>query len=329
MIPQRMNEPSVNLADIYAARLRIREHTLRTPLLFSPALSEMTGFEVYLKLECWQRCGCFKVRGATNMVAALSAEERARGVVTASSGNHGLAVARAAKIFGCASATIVLPEDADRSKVEMIRRWEPTVIFSGTSYSEAYECARRYEEEHDAVYVHSHAHPLIIAGQGTIGLEIIEALPQVEAVLVPVGGGGLISGIATAVKGASADVEVVGVEPSAAPAAYRSLRDDVCYEEIDVRPSIADGLLGGFGRLPFRISRELVSKVVLVEDEEIVHAMRVFQREEQLMVEAAAAVGLAALLGGKVNLGRRRVVLVVTSRNIDSGKYNRLIRGSG
>ncbi|MFW6082821.1 MAG: threonine ammonia-lyase, partial [Chloroflexota bacterium] len=153
-----MDEPGLQLIDIYAARLRIREHTLRTPLVFSPALSEMTGSEIYLKLECWQRCGCFKVRGASNMVAALSTEERAQGVVTASSGNHGLAVARAAKSFGCASATIVLPEDADRSKVEMIRRWEPKIIFNGSSYIEAYKCARRYAEEHDAVYVHSHSH---------------------------------------------------------------------------------------------------------------------------------------------------------------------------
>ncbi len=324
-----MDERDLQLADIYRARLRIREHTVQTPLIFSQGLSERTGSEIYLKLECWQQGGCFKVRGATNMVAALNPEERARGVVTASSGNHGLAVARAARIFDCASATIFLPKDADRTKVEKIRHWGPDVVFHGRGYLEAYGRARRYAAERDAIYVHSHAHPLIIAGQGTIGLEIIEALPDMEAVLVPVGGGGLISGIATAIKAASPGVEVVGVEPSAAPAAYRSLQDDVCYEEIDVAPSIADGLLGGFGQLPFKISRELVSKVVLVEDEEIIQAMRVFQRDEQLLVEAAAAVGLAALLGGKVNLERRRVVLVVTSRNIDSGKYNRLIRGSG
>ena len=230
---------------IWQARARIRQYILRTPLLFSPALSRRTACQVYLKMECWQRCGCFKVRGAINMVATLSEAQKAHGLVTASSGNHGIALAYAATLFGRPPATIFLPRGADKTKVEKLETWGAHVVFHGENYLEAYDQAQKYAEREGAVYVHSHAHPLIIGGQGTIGLEILEDLPDVQAILVPIGGGGLVSGVATAVKSISKRVQIIGVEPAAAPAAYKSLRDGVCYEHIDIQPSVADGLLGG------------------------------------------------------------------------------------
>jgi threonine dehydratase len=317
---------TVTSRDIWLARARIADYVWRTPLLFSPALSRRTGCRIYLKLECWQRCGCFKVRGAINMVRALSEPERQRGLVTASSGNHAIAVAYAASLFGHPPTTVFLPRDADATKVRKIEQWGAEIVFHGQNFLEAYDAALRYTEERGAVYVHSHAHPLIIAGQGTIGLEVVEELPELDAVLVPVGGGGLSAGIATAVQSVAPTVRVIGVEPTAAPAAYRSLRDDVCYERIEIRPSLADGLLGGLGRLPFAILRRRMERVLLVDDAEIVAAMRAFQREEQLMVEAAASVGLAAMLSGKIDLEGQNVVLVVTSRNIDAATYNRVIQ---
>jgi threonine dehydratase len=175
------------------------------------------------------------------------------------------------------------------------------------------------------IYVHSHSHPLVIAGQGTIGLEIIEDLPDVQTILVPIGGGGLVSGIATAVMTATSDVRIVGVEPTGAPGAYLSFRDGHCHEKIQLTPSVADGLVGTLTPLTWEISKDLIADVKLVEEEEIIHAMQVFQHDEQLMVEGAAAAGLAAILSGKIDVESKKVVLVITGRNIDADKYNKLV----
>jgi len=312
-------------SDVWVARARLKDGILRTPLIFTPTLSRRTGCQIYLKMECWQLCGCFKVRGAINMVSALTDEERSRGLVTTSSGNHGTALAYAASLFGRPPTRVFLPRDADPNKVNKLTALGAEAVLHGRNYLEALDEARRYVKESGETYVHSHSHPLIIAGQGTIGLEIMEDLPDVQAILVPIGGGGLISGIATAVKSVDTRVRVVGVEPTAAPGAYLSLRDGYCHERIDIKPSVADGLLGTLTPLTFEISRDLIEGVKLVEEDEIIHAMRVFQQDEQLMVEGSAAVGLAAILSGKIDLQGQRVVLVLTGRNIDADRYNRLI----
>jgi len=315
----------LGLGDIWQARHRIHGRVWRTPLVYSQALSERTGCQVYLKMECWQVCGCFKVRGAVNMVTALTPQERERGLVAASSGNHGIALAYAASLFPGTRATVFLPEGADPAKVRKIRAFGAETRFHGKDYLAALAEAKRVQEAEGRVFVHSHAHPLIMAGQGTIGLEIMEDLPDADAILVPVGGGGLISGIALAAKSLSERVKVIAVEPSAAPGAYLSFQEGRPCEQIDLRPTLADGLSGGFAPLAWEVSRDLIHEAVLVEDEEIAHAMRVFQEAEQLMVEGAASVGLAALLYGKVNLRGEKVVLVLTSRNIDAARYNRVV----
>jgi threonine dehydratase len=314
-----------DVSEIWSARKRIKEYVFRTPLVYSNSLSELTGSEIYLKPECWQRCGCFKIRGAISHVSSLTKDQLDKGLVTASSGNHALAVAFASTLFGKPPTRIYLPENADPAKVKRIMEWEPELVYHGRSYLEAYKEAQRYNEEVGATFVHSHSDPKVIAGQGTIGLEVMEDLPSVDLILVPIGGGGLISGISIAAKTISDEVRILGIEPSAAPGAYMSLRDGVAYEEIEVGRSIADGLLGGFGSLPFQICSNTVDEVYLVEDSEIIEAMKAFQREEQLMVEAASSVGLAALLTGKIDAKGEKVVLIVTSRNIDSMKYNKLI----
>ena len=314
-----------DVTKIWKARRRILGIVYRTPLVYSSGLSELTGSQIYLKMECWQRCGCFKVRGAVNHISSLTPEERSRGLVTASSGNHALAVAFASQLFGDYPTKIYIPEGADPSKVKRITAWGPELVYHGRSFQEAYDEARRYVDENGGMFVHSHADPKVIAGQGTIGLEIMEDLPDVEAVVVPIGGGGLISGISSAVKTASEEIKVYGVEPTAAPGAYRSLREGVCHETLDVGESIADGLLGGFGRLPFEICKRTVDDTFLVDDEEIVEAMAAFQREEQVIVEPASSVVLAAMLSGRIKLQNKKVVLVITSRNIDISRYNELI----
>jgi threonine dehydratase len=276
-------------------------------------------------MECWQLCGCFKVRGAINMVMALSDDERQQGLVTCSSGNHGTALAYAASISGRPPTKVFLPTYADANKVSKLTALGAEAVLQGDTFLETLDMAMQYAEDEGATYVHSHSHPLVIAGQGTIGLELLEDLPAVETVLVPIGGGGLISGIATVVKRVAPAVRIVGVEPSAAPGAYLSFRDGCCHERIDLRPSIADGLLGTLTPLTWQLSRDLVDDVLLVEEEEIISAMKVFQQDEQLMLEGAAVVGLAAILSGKANVEGRRCALVLTGRNIDAREYNRLV----
>jgi len=312
--------------EIWKARKRLEPHIYRTPLIHSPGLSARTGNNIYLKLECWQKCGCFKVRGAINHISSLSEEEKGKGVVTASSGNHALAVAYASSLFRVPKTTIFVPENADPLKIKKIKVWGPEIVYHGTTFQEAYEAAQTYTMKNDAVFVHSHGDTLVIAGQGTIGLEIVEDLPDMDVVVVPIGGGGLISGISTAVKTIKPDTLIYGVEPEAAPGAYRSLREDKCYEFIEVDESIADGLLGGFGQLPFKICRNTVDKTFLVSDEGIVEAMKLIQIEDQLMVEAASSVGLAAILSNKIQVKDKNIVLIITSRNIDAAKFNSLIR---
>jgi threonine dehydratase len=275
-------------------------------------------------MECWQLCGCFKVRGAINMVSALHQEERRRGLITCSSGNHGAALAYAASLFDRPPTKIFVPEGAESTKLRKIEMYGGEIIPFGSDYLKALDRALAYAEESGGVFVHSHDHPLIIAGQGTIGLEIVEDLPDVECIIVPVGGGGLISGISLVAKSANAKVRLIGVEPTAAPGAYLSFRDGYCHERVDIKPSVADGLLGTLTPLTFAITHPLVEQITVVEEEEIFQAMRVFEDEEQLIVEGAAAVSLAAILSRKIDVRGQKVTLVITGRNISVAQYNKI-----
>ena len=311
---------------VWEARARVHPYIYRTPLLYSHALSQRTGAEVYLKMECWQVCGCFKVRGVSNFLSAITPEQFSRGLVTASSGNHGLGLAYIARLLGISPVKIFLPETGEPAKINKLKLLGAEPIIGGKDFFAAYDRAQSFLEETGLLYVHSHAHPLIIAGQGTIGLEILEDIPGVDMIVVPIGGGGLVSGIAAAVKSIAPSVRIVGVEPMAAPGAYLSLREGRFCERIELRPSIADGLMGGFSPLPFQIAHTLIERVELVEETEILEAMRSFFKEDQLFVEGSAAVGLAAMLAGKIRELNKKVVLVLTGRNINAEKFLSLMR---
>lgn len=326
-----MNEsdPAFSCDEIVKAKRRIAPHVYRTSLLFSPGLSRKIGCEIYLKMECWQVCGCFKVRGAINMIAALSEEERNSGLVTCSSGNHGAAVAFAASRFGLVGTKVFVPENAERAKTSKIEMYGAQVVHHGKDFLEAFDHAVGYTCDSGRVFVHSHGHPMVIAGQGTIGLEILEDLPEVEAVVVPVGGGGLLSGIVTAVKSANDRIGVFGVESAAAPGAHMSFRDGYCHERISIKSSIADGLMGTLTPLTFALTYKRVEEIAVVADEQIVGAMRMLQEQEQLIVEGSAAVGLAAILEHKLDVRHRKVVLVLTGRNISWERYRTLLDSPG
>ncbi|MCR4428422.1 MAG: threonine/serine dehydratase [Caldiserica bacterium] len=323
-----MSEDAFSPFEVLLAREKIKNFVLKTPLIFSPSLSRLIGTPLFLKMECWQLTGSFKVRGAFNWVLNFLAKRGRGPLITASSGNHGIALAFAVSSLGEGlKVRVFSPEKAEVCKIGKMRDWGAEVVLGGRDFLEAYDLARKEAEETGASYVHSHAHPWTIAGQGTIGMEILEDLPSVQRIVVPIGGGGLISGISSIVKALNPRVEIIGVEPESAPGAFLSLRDGVPRERIDLKPTIADGLSGGFSPLPFKISRNLIDRVALVSEEEIIEAMRTLRREEQLIVEGAGAVTLAALMYNKVKPENRKTVLVLSGRNISSEKFDLAISG--
>ncbi len=320
---------SFNADLIHEARRKIEPSILRTPLVHSPSLSRLCSCQVYLKMECWQRCGCFKIRGVTNFLHHHQKEARQSGVTTASSGNHALALAYGARMMQLEHVSIFLPVGADPAKIGQIRMHGVEPVVEGKNFYESFDIARSYSTTNGTCYVHSNADPQVIAGQGTIGLEIIDDLPDVDAVIVPVGGGGLISGIAAALKEEQNSIAIIGAEPEASPGAYQSLQEGKPCERIALKPSVADGLSGGFSPLPFKIAHPLIKEIALASEGEIISAMNTFFHQEQLVIEGGAAVGLAVLLARKVHLQKKKVVLVVTGRNIDSKRFLTIIGQNG
>ncbi len=304
--------PTVSLAGIRDARHRIETAIARTPCEFSVGLSEMFGARVFVKLDNLQATGAFKERGAANKLLQLSEAERRRGVVTASAGNHGLGVAYQARKLGI-SATVVMPKTAPLVKRANIERLGGKVVLHGDTFDEATERARAL----DGVYVHGFDDADVIAGQGTLGLEILEAVPDLDVIIVPVGGGGLIAGIGTAVKALRPQAKVIGVEPQR----YASMRAAMQAGRpvsIEATPTIADGLaVRCVGKLPFEIARRVVDEIVTVTEDEIAQAILMLLEMEKTVVEGAAATTLAALLAGKVNVAGQTVALPLCGGNID------------
>jgi threonine dehydratase len=319
----------IELAGVLAARRVVQPHIWRTPLLPSAALSRRSGGDVYLKLECWQQTGSFKVRGALNKLAALSPEEWRRGVVTASAGNHGLGVAYASQVLGLPAAVIFVPENAAMAKVNHLASFECQVRRAGADYDAAHALAEAYAREQGAVYVSAYDDPLIIAGQGTVGLEVMEDLPDAGLLVVPVGGGGLIAGIALAAKAVNPAVRIVGVQPDASPAAYLSLRDGHPYETYPAAPTICDGLAGGFGRVPFQVAAGWIDEVVVVPEADIRRAVGWLLAQEQLLVEGSGAIAIAPLLNGQLNAAGQKVAAVLTGRNLDAALLRDILAEQG
>jgi threonine dehydratase len=288
----------------------------RTQLLRSFAFGRTAGAEVYLKPENLQRTGSFKVRGAFNKIRSLSEDERRRGVIASSAGNHAQGVASAAEAAGI-PATIVMPLNAPLTKVLRTRRYGAEVVLAGEYYEAAYERAREIQAERGLTFVHPFDDPHVIAGQGTIGLEIFEDLPDVDTVLVPIGGGGLISGIAIALKALKPDVRVVGVQAAGAPSALKALEVGKLVS-LDQAETIADGIkVRRIGELTFGYISRFVDEIVLADDEEIGLAMVELMERSKLVVEGAGAVTVAALLNGRLANPGRKVCAVLGGGNVD------------
>jgi threonine dehydratase len=301
----------VDLSDIRAAAERIRSYVVRTPLERSIALSERRGVDVWLKFECFQTTGSFKLRGALNALMLLP---DAREVVTASAGNHGLGVARAAQLLAL-RATVVVPETASPAKVEALRHSGAELLQVGVTYDDAEAAGLALARERGLPFISAYNHPAVVAGGGTIALEILEDLPSVRTLVVPAGGGGLIGGIGVAAHGLTPSVTVIGAQSVASPALHEALRVGALVS-VDVQPSLADGLAGNVepGSITLELLQEHVREIALVEEAHIAEAMRWLLEHEHVLVEGSASVGVAALLHGQKVHGP--VVVVLTGRNV-------------
>src|SRR2546423_12563257 len=311
-------------AAIEAARARLGGAVHETPCAFSETLSELTGTRCFLKLENLHVTGSFKERGAANLLLQLDPAERARGVVAASAGNHGLAVAYHARRLGIAAA-IVMPEWAPLIKVTSARRYGAEVILYGGNFDEAYARACEIAAARDLVFVHPFDDPRVIAGQGTVGLELLDQLPDVDAVLVPVGGGGLIAGVALAIKARRPQVRVIGVQ-AAAIAGMRAALEEGRRVTLPAAATIADGIaVRQVGERTLAIAARQVDEIVTVSEEELANAVLLLLEIGKTVVEGGGAAALAALINRPLGLAGARVVMVLSGGNIDVTMLSRII----
>jgi threonine dehydratase len=306
------------LIDVYLAKRKIKKSIYRTPLVKSPGLREIVTAECYLKLENLQNTGSFKIRGATNKILSLSDDERKRGVIAVSSGNHGRAVASVAQKYNI-PAVICISETVPRNKVQAIRELGAEIVIAGKSYDEASEGAEKLQVERGLTMIHPFDDPYVIAGQGTIGLELIEDLPEIDTAIVPLSGGGLLGGIALTLKSINPKIRTIGVSMDRGPAMFESLKAGRIMEVIE-EPTLADALVGGIGKNnahTFAIIQQFVDETVLVSEGEIAAGMTFALERHQLVVEGGGAVGIAAVLAGKVKEIGENTAIVISGANVD------------
>lgn len=314
----------VTLEDVRAAHDRIREHIDFTPCRRSRLLSEQLDAEIFLKLDNLQVTGSFKERGAANKLTLLSEEERERGVIAASAGNHAQAVALHGSRLGI-STRIVMPEGTPIVKVTRTRGFGGEVILHGENFDESYAYARELQAEHGYTFVHPFEDPAIIAGQGTLGLEVLEQIDAIDTILVAIGGGGLISGIAAAIKTQRPEVEIIGVEPSSIPSMSEAIATGHPVE-VPEGKTLADGVaVRRVGELTMAMVDTYVDQIITVSEREIASAILLLLEQEKTLAEGAGAASLAALLSGKVDVTGRRVCSLICGGNIDVNVISRII----
>ncbi|MDG6925209.1 MAG: threonine ammonia-lyase [Nitrososphaerota archaeon] len=319
-----MSEQDVTLKDVEAAAEVLKGAVRLTSLDRSRVLSELSGMDLLLKMENTQRTGSFKLRGAYNKIHSLSDSERQRGVVAASAGNHAQGVAHAATLLDTKS-TIVMPEGASPAKVDATKGYGARVILHGKIFDETLEMAKKVAEKEGSIFVHPFDDPKVIAGQGTVGLEMLDSAPELETIVVPVGGGGLISGIAVAVKAIKPKVKVIGVQSQAFPGMYMAFKT-ARIVPFKAEETIADGIaVKQPGKLDYKLVRKLVDDVVLVSDEDIAEAIFVMLERIKTVAEPAGAAGVGACLAGVVRAPAGPCGIVVSGGNIDMYTLDQIV----
>ncbi|EPZ49040.1 threonine ammonia-lyase [Alicyclobacillus acidoterrestris] len=318
------NLPQLTLDDIKKARTRIAGVIQQTPLDYSATFTQLSDNEIYLKLENLQKTGSFKLRGAYNKITSLTEAERSRGVIAASAGNHAQGVALAARDLGV-PCTIVMPEGASLAKIAATQAYGANVVLHGASYDDAYAHAVALRDERGYTYVHAFDDEAIIAGQGTMGLEMLEQLPDADAIVIPMGGGGLAAGIALAVKSLKKDIRVIGVEATAVPSVRESLELGR-PTTVTAQATLADGIaVQRPGDLSYALIKQYVDDVVLVEEEEISRAMVLLLERCKIVAEGAAATSVAAAINRKIPSGLGKVICVLSGGNVDVTVLSRII----
>ena len=316
--------PVISLDDVRAAAARLDGVANRTPVFTSRTLDDRVRASVHVKAECFQRGGAFKFRGAYNKIASLSPDRRSRGVLAYSSGNHAQAVAIAARLLGT-SATIVMPEDAPPAKLAATLGYGADVVSYDRWNEDREEIGRRLAEERGVELVRPYDDPLVMAGQGTTALELLDDAPDLDVIVIPVGGGGLIAGCATAAKALRPGIRIVGVEPEAGDDTQQSLAAGERVR-IDVPRTIADGLQAAEpGELTFEVNRNLLDEVVTVSDDEILEAMAFLFDRMKLVVEPSGAVGIAALLTGRLEASGKSAGVVISGGNVGVTRFAELL----
>jgi threonine dehydratase len=308
-------------AEILKARKNLEGVVHHTPLTYSKKLSEICGAEVYLKWENLQKTGSFKIRGAYNKICSLTPEKRSKGVITASAGNHALAVALVAKMMNL-KAIVVVPENAPKIKVEQSRALGAEVVLKGANYDESVTYCKKMIAKTRATYIPSFEDCKVIAGQGTIGCEIFQEMPDTNVILVPVGGGSLISGIALWAKTVNPNIRIVGVQSTAAYTMHECFKAKKIVE-VPVPPTIADGLAGGISQMTLDLALKYVDEIVLAKEEELKKAILWVLKNERQVVEGAGIVGPAVILQGKTRFKpKEKVAVVISGGNIDMELLN-------
>jgi threonine dehydratase len=314
----------ITLSEVQAARERLAKVVHKTELTYSRTFSELAANEVYLKNENLQKTGSFKIRGAFNKIASLTDEEKQCGVIASSAGNHAQGVALGATLYGIPS-TVVMPAGAPLAKVMATRGYGAEVVLHGAAYDDAYAKAVEIQKKTGATFVHPFNDPQVVAGQGTIGLEVLADLPDLDAIVVPIGGGGLISGIAVAVKETKPDVKVIGVQAAGAPSMLASQRAGHITTLSSVA-TIADGIaVKTPGELTFATVQKYVDDIVTVEEDEIANAILMLLERAKVVAEGAGAAPVAAILQHKINLTGKKVAAVISGGNIDVNILARVI----
>ena len=304
--------------EVFDARDRIRDYVYKTPLEQSLYLGEGDR-EYFFKLECLQTVKSFKIRGAINKMLTLTDEQRAKGVVAISSGNHGASVSYGAKLLGIKKAVIIVPETTPKAKTDKIEFYGGQVMRLGKNYDEADKLGAAYIKEHDMTKIDAYYDDVkVYAGQGTVALEILEQRPDIDTIVVPIGGGGLITGISVAAKAIKPDIRVVGVQTEACPAMIKSLEDHVFYDEYPVVcDTVCDALVGGVGKLSYELAGDCIDDIIQVRESSIRKAVKYMIKDEKIIAEGGSCTTVAAVRDFRERVGGRKIALVISGGNID------------
>ncbi len=316
----------VTYDDICIARKHIKKHIYKTPLERSIFLScEKTN--IFLKLENQQVLKGFKIRGALSKILSLTEDEKSKGVMAVSSGNHGAGVSYAAKLLGGIKAKIYVPETIPKSKLEKIRYYGAEIVAVGINYDEAHKAALDALEKEKLTFIDPCSDVEVIAGQGSIAMEILEQNPDIDIILSPIGGGGLITGLAVAAKKIKPEIKIIGVQTKACPAMYQALKDNICYDDFPSEPSICDALIGGVGHIPFEMAQDCIDNIILVDEGRIREAVRHLITKEKVIAEPAGAVGVAAVLSCSEVFENKSTAIVISGGNLDTGLMKEILNG--